>query len=70
MPTWVDDSGLVGPSAHQLTREKAHLQSWASYVLGVFFKAIKDKAPAQVQHMTFCLQLTQEQRTHSICRFR
>ena len=51
IPTWVDDSGLIGPSGALVRREMSHLQQWASTVLGVFFKKLKDKAPAQVQHM-------------------
>lgn len=51
MPTWVDDSALIGASGQMLLREMTNLQAWASTVLGVTYKWLKDKPPAQVQHM-------------------
>ena len=51
MAVHVDDTGLIGSSAKATSREMHALQVWTESVLGVAFKALKDRAAAHVQYM-------------------
>ena len=43
MAVHVDDTGLIGSSAKATSREMQALQVWTESVLGVAFKALKEK---------------------------
>ena len=47
MAVWVDDTGLIGSSVKRVRAEMTALQRWAK-LLGVSFKALKDKPAAHV----------------------
>lgn len=51
MAVHVDDVGMVGCFAKSTSREMTALQVWTKEVLGIAFKAMKDRWAAHVQYM-------------------